>query len=864
MSRHALRACLLALFAGTLLAACGGGSGSEPIVPAGPPRLVDTGRPEIAPASGFAGSATCRACHPAVFDDWAVTAHNTYVRTTDRPGPTGQAIVADANGNGTDDFRDGLDLATDPDFASYGANAPRLLYVAGDALPVKVRIGAVTFDVWRTVGGNGEWKQQYLTRIGRAVHVLPIQYDERSANRVPYRPEDWYAGFVPRVTSAATAAATLDPADSWDLQCAGCHTTALQVKFEGDQYVTGYTDLTIGCESCHGPAQAHVNAGGDPALVLNPADLLDGSVAGVQAATMLCARCHVRGAGDVPTGGAHAAGYPWKTGGSTFPPGATDLDGYVTLTTSTTDLWRYKDNPLGFAPTPADPSDDTYLAARTNHAQANDLLAGPHAPDRPYDSNCFDCHDPHRREQGAQLRRTLTEGGVEFTGITAANNKLCLACHHGHGDFGAVTSADVQAIADAGAPAAVAEAVVDHMKNRAAMPVDASAYDPTGEGTGRCTDCHMVRTALSAAYTTDRAGNNVGDIHGHTFEPVWPNLSELTSPRITNSCNVCHPLPGGDRTGDIISEWATDADDDGTFHADTPANFQNGVANPERDGGVACAACHTTDGFLAIQVENGDIHHLADPGSADARTGFVRTALAHDKGITCAACHGKRPGGDYATGENPLRFPVTELCGRCHNNETVRFEDYRDHGEIVRHPQQQMFLGVEGGQVPGVTYENSPHTTFVGKACVGCHMNEARGGNHRFEVTVNQCQPCHPGAVTFDFPLGKDFDGDGTVEGVQTEFDGCLKRLEDAILAAPTSTGAVVTWEDPYWLVDGEESNTAALNPNDDQPLIRAMFNHYWTRFDESRGVHNTAYAFRLIQSSWEKLTGSTWPGVKR
>ena len=44
-----------------------------------------------------------------------------------------------------------------------------------------------------------------------------------------------------------------------------------------------------GCETCHGPGQAHVDAGGDTALIRNPATLTPSEVSAI------CTTCHNRG-----------------------------------------------------------------------------------------------------------------------------------------------------------------------------------------------------------------------------------------------------------------------------------------------------------------------------------------------------------------------------------------------------------------------------------------------------------------------------------------------------------------------------------------------------------------------------------------
>jgi hypothetical protein len=827
--------------------------------------VVDPGDPVLDAAAGFVGSTICGDCHGEIFDTWSETYHNVSMRTTEREGATGEAVVADADGNGTDDFQDGLDLATDPDFAAYGANAPKLSVVSGDDFPYKVTIGAITYDVWRTMGGNGPWRQRYLTRIGLAEHLLPVQYNEQAANWVPINPGDWYdAGGAPLFDDASTVADEIDPATSFEIRCAGCHTTGLDVALDpSGQYVAGYINLTIGCEICHGPGADHVAAAGDPALILNPADLLDGTTEGVLAADLTCGQCHIRGEGGVVIGGTDHTYFPWN-GASTFPVGGTNLDDYFTETTTDDDFWRRKDNPTGFVPTPADPSDDTFLTARNAEMQFIDLQNGPHGPDNSFDPVCFSCHDPHARNQRHQIRETLVIRGVTYTGVSQDNNKLCLACHHGGGDFADITDADVEAITDDTAPASVVTGVSDHMKNQAAMPIDPANYDPVGTGTGRCTTCHMVLTSLSAEYGQDAAGLNEGDLHSHTFQVMWPNISKITDIPITNSCNVCHPTEVDDRAAVVIEEWTSDPDADGTSHADTPRNFQNGVANHERDGGVACVACHTTEGFVRIQV-NGDIHDLTADTDAGARDSLIANAIKRDKGITCQACHGKQADGTFAAGPNPLRFPKAELCGRCHNNETVLEEDWVDTGEIVRHPQAQMFEGVDGGEVAGESYGNSTHTALMADKCVTCHyFDDGGGANHDFMPTLASCQPCHAGLDTFDRTARADYDGDGTVEGIQTETDGCLEILKAGILATPASTGVPITYDDPYFLIDGSNSNTAALDETADAALMRAIFDYYWVSFDASRGIHNTQYALQLIQNVYVEMTGNAWPGVVR
>ena len=360
----------------------------------------------------------------------------------------------------------------------------------------------------------------------------------------------------------------------------------------------------------------------------------------------------------------------------------------------------------------------------------------------------------------------------------------------------------------------------------------------------------MTLMGKTAAYGTDAGGFQKGDLHAHTFQAVWPNAGPLHN--ITNSCNSCHPTSPTDTVGPILTQWATKgADADSTFHADVPRSYQNGTANPERNGGVRCAGCHTTEGFVRIQVKG---ETLAQ-GQIDA---IVKESLQRDMGITCAACHGRGEDGQFAPGKNPLRIPKNRLCGSCHNNETVRFEDFRDHGEMVRHPQREMLLGTSGAEVPGTgSYADSLHSVaaLLPNGCVDCHYDtNTAAATHDFQPKIASCRRCHDGLANFNRPSRGDYDGDGTVEGVQDEVSGLLDHVRTALLLDPS-----VTHAGGYFDYAGatDHAMTGAT-----EAQKRAAFNWYTVTFDKSRGVHNLPRTVELLQRSYREVTGFDIPGA--
>src|SRR5690349_24884344 len=119
----------VALAVAAAAAAC---TGSERNQDRGPPvaagtnallRTVDPGAPSLAAGTGYVGSEHCIGCHAGVFASYQRTAHARGLRTAGRPGVTGRPVAADSDGDGTDDFREGLDLASVPAFAALGAAA---------------------------------------------------------------------------------------------------------------------------------------------------------------------------------------------------------------------------------------------------------------------------------------------------------------------------------------------------------------------------------------------------------------------------------------------------------------------------------------------------------------------------------------------------------------------------------------------------------------------------------------------------------------------------------------------------------------------------------------------------------------------
>jgi hypothetical protein len=102
---------------------------------------------------------------------------------------------------------------------------------------------------------------------------------------------------------------------------------------------------------------------------------------------------------------------------------------------------------------------------------------------------------------------------------------------------------------------------------------------------------------------------------------------------------------------------------------------------------------------------------------------------------------------------------------------------------------------------------------------------------------VGACQNCHgPEITTFDFPLF-DYNGDGKIEGVQTE----VQRLLDTLSAMLPPAGQAKT--------------SLTIDSTWTQPQLEAAYNWLFVTNDGSKGIHNTAYAVGLLKASIADLT---------
>lgn len=488
----------------------------------------------------YVGTETCLGCHnpngPSGASDktsWRTTKHAngfSYVKDDSYSMTKQQGMVCDADGNGKDDFVDGLDLVTSPNFSKYGTNAPKLAYSAADGYTIT--IGNLTVTVKLTYGGTGNWKQRYAVQIpttdgnSKNLYISPIQYNDKTKEWVTYKAGNWYdSNNQPKLDATTLVMADLAKTGIHNLDggCVGCHATSLDVQKTSDgewlanskfQYDAtdarannnpSYYDLNgdgkldeinTGCETCHGPGSEHY---GNPQGIINPERDMTG-----EQIRNLCGMCHSRGSSK-PNG---SFGYSYNDDTMTrwTPQDIIDGKGVSDFHSEGNGLWGD-----GFS-------------SSDHHQQFEEFNRSGSMVNNPYDDiSCITCHDAHGSSNEHMIVEERVDDGVTIP-TDVDNNTLCLSCHASEGDFAAITKTMVADYANN--ITAIGNAVSAHTHH---------PYDPEGNGASRCTNCHMPKITKSGiAY----------DVHSHTFEVIPPQKTKEF--KMPNSCAVsCHDQHSG-------------------------------------------------------------------------------------------------------------------------------------------------------------------------------------------------------------------------------------------------------------------------------------------------------------------------------
>lgn len=187
--------------------------------------------------AGFVGTTTCAGCHAAEAAAW---------RGSDHAGAMAAATPAHVLG----DFS-GVTVTDGRHTATFRRDGDRfVIRTDGPGGTVADFAVSETFGV--------EPLQQYLVLFpdGRR-QALPWAWDSRPRAEGGQR---WYHLMAQEALHAGDPLHWTGRDQTWNFMCASCHSTGLQRGYDAarDRYDTSWTEISVGCESCHGPGAAHV------------------------------------------------------------------------------------------------------------------------------------------------------------------------------------------------------------------------------------------------------------------------------------------------------------------------------------------------------------------------------------------------------------------------------------------------------------------------------------------------------------------------------------------------------------------------------------------------------------------------------
>ncbi|WP_161957403.1 tetratricopeptide repeat protein [Aestuariivirga litoralis] len=435
-------------------------------------------------SAGFIGSAACADCHASEATAWARSDHAWALKLPDAQSVLGDFDATSITHNGVVTrftTRDGK------------------YYVETEGADGK----AAVFEVRYTVGHRP--LQQYLVETDKGrLQVLDLAWDVNA--------KTWFHLYPDQHAPPGDGLHWTGSYKNWQARCATCHQTGFDKGFDfpARTYKSHWAELTVGCEACHGPGEAHAGwvksqAGQDPykKLVLGP---------GHQAAELdVCGPCHARR----------------EAFSQVQPPAGSAFDDHYALAMLTPDLY-FPDGQQ---------RDEVFILG--SFLQSKMKAKGV---------TCSNCHEPH--------------GG----GLVAEGNAVCTQCHSpaGNDAFPSLRKAEFDSPEHhhhkAGSTAA--QCVTCHMPERSYMLVDPRRDhffrrpDPLkSKASGApdvCTGCHSGKTAdwaaeqilawkpagdrdwqdrsAFAAFTNgDRSAKAIADLTSYILDTQRPAIARATA-----------------------------------------------------------------------------------------------------------------------------------------------------------------------------------------------------------------------------------------------------------------------------------------------------------------------------------------------
>ena len=423
----------------------------------------------------YVGSRACGECHPQIHGRWQGSPHHLMARPADASSVVG-------------DFAD-REWRLPPGAAGEvpaGQPAARMYRKDGGycmAIYHPPSRAYAEFTIDYVVGY--QYRQTYLHREpGGVLRKLPLEWSPARGEFFDY----WSYQEHQPTTLIGLWEQTQVPNSAWNLFCARCHTTHLEVLDKDAAHkraATRWTEDGIGCEACHGPGSAHANyfrgnyvnrfvafansklRGQPVAFIASARKLTKGQDLSV------CGRCH----------------------GPDIQMATTEV--YRTYEPGYSKAGKVNDLSPHFFEMPLEPGRKTPTTECWDDGRPKGIamLFRSFLESKCYQQaevRCYDCHDPHANKLPAS---------PGMLAPSAASDAWCLRCHE-----------------------SLREQLAAHVRH------------PAGTPGSFCYDCHLPRHILNLATGVQRFTRT------HTLSSIPDPVAtgRFGQAGAPNACNDCH------------------------------------------------------------------------------------------------------------------------------------------------------------------------------------------------------------------------------------------------------------------------------------------------------------------------------------
>jgi len=190
----------------------------------------------IVAAARYIGSDACASCHRREADDWRTSQHRN--------------AMADANDESVLGRFDGSTFSYAGTTSTF-SKRDGAFYLRTDGRDGRLADFRVkyTFGVYPL--------QQYLVEFpdGR-LQVPSIAWDARPRSEGGQR---WFHLYPQERITHDDELHWTRPAQNWNFMCADCHSTDVRKNYDraADRFETRWSEISVGCEACHGPGSRH-------------------------------------------------------------------------------------------------------------------------------------------------------------------------------------------------------------------------------------------------------------------------------------------------------------------------------------------------------------------------------------------------------------------------------------------------------------------------------------------------------------------------------------------------------------------------------------------------------------------------------